>query len=82
MEKLNLIKDIQRIQFVALELALYLNTHPTDERALNMRNRTIRKLMALQDEYIEKYGPLTLNCARFSYPWDWIDEPWPWQIRY
>ncbi|MFW6266598.1 MAG: spore coat protein CotJB [Halanaerobiales bacterium] len=79
---INLLKEIQQLQFASLEMALYLNTHPKDRRALDKRNQLVRELRQLMQKYNEKYTPLSLNAGTFDYPWAWIEEPWPWQIKY
>ena len=76
------LKEIMQLQFGVLETALYLNTHPFDERALEKHNELARDLQNLQMEYNQQHCPLTISCSNFDYPWCWIDEPWPWQISY
>lgn len=61
----------QEAAFVLWELRLYLNTHPNDERALNMFNY----LMAQQGEtYATAFLPECTNA------WHWTDCPWPWEL--
>lgn len=70
-------------EFTAVEFNLYLDTHPHDRRALEDFNETVQRLHHLKREYVEEYGPLTnfgYDCSR--YPWQWIEEPWPWQINF
>ncbi|AEE97547.1 spore coat protein CotJB [Mahella australiensis] len=75
-----LLNQIRAIEFMAVELNLYLNTHPNDQRALNEYNYYARQLMGTKSEYERRYGPLSNFGGSFSrYPWQWIEEPWPWQ---
>ena len=75
MTRENMIKQIKCYQFAIIELALYLDTHPEDERALCLHRKYSRELKDLKDKYQKVYGPLTINfpCNK----WRWIEEPWP-----
>ncbi len=75
-----LLQDISALNFAALELTLYLDTHPDDRGALRQRNEYLAEMKEVMREYEAKYGPLT-TISRAEYPWTWIDEPWPWEIR-
>ncbi len=70
-------------EFTAIELNLYLDTHPQDRRALELYNETIDRIYALMEEYERQYGPLTnFGLSPSSYPWQWIEEPWPWEMNF
>ena len=73
----NMINQIKAYQFAITELALYLDTHTEDERALCLHRKYSRELKDWQDKYQKVYGPLTINfpCNK----WRWIEEPWPWE---
>ncbi len=77
MTRENMINQIKCYQFAIIELALYLDTHPEDERALCLHRKYSRELKDLKDKYQKVYGPLTINfpCNK----WRWIEEPWPWE---
>lgn len=72
-----MIQEIRCNQFAITELALYLNTHPDDEKALCLHRKYCRRLKDLEDKYQKVYGPLTINypCNK----WRWLEEPWPWE---
>ena len=74
-----LMKKIQETDFYALDLQLYLNTHPNCERALLLYQNTVKKAKMLRDEYEEKYGPVTAFGAAGKAPWTWIESPWTWE---
>ena len=69
--------QIRSYQFAIIELGLYLNTHPDDQKALCLHNKYCKKLKELKDKYQKVYGPLTINypCNK----WRWLEEPWPWE---
>lgn len=73
-----LLKKIQEADFFALDLGLYLNTHPTCERALSLYKATVREADELRCEYEEKYGPLTATRSSAKTPWQWSNNPWTW----
>lgn len=72
-----MLKKIKCYNFAIIELALYLDTHPDDERALCLHNSYNRTLKDLKDKYQKVYGPLTIfyPCNK----WRWLEEPWPWE---
>lgn len=83
MNKLNrhdLLRKIQEVEFAALELNLYLDTHPNDQKALRDYNMFTSEAMKLRKIYEMNYGPLTnFSFALSQYPWAWVNEPWPWE---
>jgi len=80
-EQVAALKELMAQEFNALEFHLYLDTYPTDQRALMEYNEACRQLMVLRQRYQQCFGPLTY-CENSGYPWQWIEEPWPWQISY
>lgn len=68
---------IRELDFSIIELALYLDTHPEDERALCMHKEYCKQVKELKDKYQRIYGPLTIYypCNK----WRWLEEPWPWE---
>lgn len=77
-----MLKRIQEMEFVAIELNIYLDTHPCDEHAVNDYNCAVEVLRQLQKEYEECFGPL-FNFGWGGYsctPWQWAMGPWPWEL--
>lgn len=72
-------KKVMGYFFAAHDLALYLNTHPTDKRALTMHAEVAAKAKEAAAEFEKKYGPLTPNNCTSTERWCWIDSPWPWE---
>lgn len=79
--KAKLIRMIQEIQFVCVELNLFMDTHPNDQRALRDFNCYSKQLKELIEMYECNYGPL-FNFGLSQNPgrWQWNDPLWPWQI--
>lgn len=81
-EQAAMLKRIQEMEFVAVELNLYLDTHPCDEDAVNDYNCAVDVLKKLRKDYEAAFGPLfNFGWGGFSRtPWQWIEGPWPWEI--
>jgi spore coat protein JB len=77
-----LLSQVQALDFVALELNLYLDTHPDDQRALVDYQNTVGELQKLRQIYTQSYGPLTPVDQSKQSCWHWSEEPWPWEIEY
>ena len=69
--------QIKEYQFAITDIALYLDTHPEDQRALCLHREYTRILKDLRNKYQKVYGPLTIEypCNK----WRWLEEPWPWE---
>lgn len=76
-----ILEEIQAIDFVIVDLNLYLDTHPNDFEAIQQFNDLTEKSMKLKIEYEKEFGPL-MNFGRSysNYPFNWVDTPWPWQV--
>jgi spore coat protein JB len=76
-----LLHELQAIDFVLVELTLYLDTHPCDEQALCQFNQNAQKRQELACKFEMAYGPLLQYGHSYSqYPWQWVESPWPWQV--
>lgn len=73
----DMLQEIKAKNFAIIELALYLNTHPDDTKALCLHRRYCKELKELKDKYQKVYGPLSIYfpCNK----WRWLEEPWPWE---
>ncbi len=72
-----MINDIKALDFSIIELGLYLDTHPEDQKALFMHNEYCKQVKELKDKYQKMYTPLTIFYP--SNKWKWNNEPWPWE---
>lgn len=70
-----MMQQIRAYEFSINELALYLDTHPEDQKALCLYRKYCKEVKELKDKYQRVYGPLTINypCNK----WRWLEEPWP-----
>lgn len=79
-EYYHLLHELQAVDFVLVELTLYLDTHPNDQAAIQQFNQFAQKRHQLAYQYEAQFGPL-LQFRSFSrYPWQWAEPPWPWQV--
>jgi spore coat protein JB len=80
-EYYKLLCELQTLDFVLVELTLYLDTHPTDLPAVQQFNQYTQKRQQVAAAYEVKYGPLLQFGHSFSrFPWQWTQDPWPWQV--
>ncbi|MCM3122233.1 MULTISPECIES: spore coat protein CotJB [unclassified Mesobacillus] len=74
-------EELQAVDFVLVELTLYLDTHPDDYDAINQFNQFAKERRRLKKVVESMYGPLQQYGNSYSgYPWNWSEGPWPWQI--
>lgn len=74
------LSELQALEFVVLELGLYLDTHQDDTEAMEL----FRQYVALEKEgrkrYEAQYGPLTQMATAQSKTFNWVADPWPWNL--
>ncbi|HET7629232.1 MAG TPA: spore coat protein CotJB [Bacillales bacterium] len=74
-------ENLQAVDFVLVELNLYLDTHPQDQSAVNQYNEYVHQRKKIADKIETVYGPLKgFGQSYAGYPWNWDDPPWPWQL--
>lgn len=76
-----LFQKIQILGFVVHDTALYLDTHPMDQAALNYYHHYRALLNMAVAQYTDCYGPLTMTSVVSENNWTWIDQPWPWEME-
>lgn len=82
MSKEELLKKITELDFYIIDLHLYLDTHPMDTEAIMLYNDCVIQVKELREEYNRQYGMLLANNSTSKQPWQWIENPWPWQYKY
>lgn len=79
-EQEHMLHDIGVVDFVTVEMTLYLDTHPMDREAMEYFNHYMRMKNQLMRDYAAKYGPLSLSAADNSCKeWKWATQPMPWE---
>ena len=72
-------KKIMAVRFALYDLGLYLDSHPCDEQAMQLRNMYQMQLKNLIDEYEQCYGTYVLTKCDVTDWNEWISDPWPWE---
>lgn len=82
-KRMAMLKKLQEMEFVAVELNEYLDTHPCDQEAINDFNCAVEMIRKLKEKYECAYGPLAnfgMGGTSKSDEWQWIQGPWPWEM--
>lgn len=78
-KKQHLMQQIAECEFICVDINLFLDTHPDDQRALSDYNCYAEQLAALKDLYVKNYGPLENFGNSVSHgEWKWVRADWPW----
>ncbi|MGC4377755.1 spore coat protein CotJB [Fictibacillus sp. Mic-4] len=76
-----LMEELQAVDFVLVELTLYLDTHPEDTNSIHQFNQFAQTRKKLKRAIESKYGPLQqFGNSYAGAPWNWDSPPWPWQL--
>ncbi len=73
-----ILAQIQGLDFVIQELALYLDTHREDGEALELYRSYQAMAQKLTEEYTANCGPLN-HTTPGDGGYRWLDDPWPWE---
>lgn len=92
-EKCRLMQIIYETGFALDDAALYLDTHPCDQEAVQFYESTRSYYKKAVSDYTSRFGPLSHTNTRFTTPdpgcgcdrnegpgcWNWVQDPWPWE---
>ena len=74
----NRICRVKQLEFVMVELNLFLDSHPDNAEALAYYKQVRDEHAALSLELAENGMPLTAGASATA-QWDWVMSPWPWE---
>lgn len=74
-----LLHRVQVCSFVLVETGLFLDTHPDCAEALAFYQKHLEMKRQAEQEYIQKFGPLSATDYNGGPTWQWVDDPWPWE---
>ncbi len=74
------LKELMAMNFAITELGLYLDTHSDDTEALALFRSYVEMYQNAVTAYEALYGPLTLTSAGQNGTFDWLLDPWPWDL--
>ena len=71
--------ELQALEFVLLELGLYLDTHQDDKEAFALFQQYAALEKSGREKYEAMHGPLFQSSAAAQETFaSWIRNPWPW----
>lgn len=77
--EMQMLKEISMLDFVIVELMLYLDTHPYDRSAMEHFNHYNRIKNRMERDFAIKFYPLTKDMADSDKEWRWGKAPLPWE---
>ena len=84
--KEQMLKDISIVDFILVELMLYLDTHPEDADGLALLKDLLQKRRMLTEDFAQACYPLTPDCMGTVYLQNpdsscfcWQEGPAPWE---
>ncbi len=75
------LSELQALEFVLVELGLYLDTHKDDREAFVLFQQYAALEQEARTRYEAMYGPLTQNAAAAGEKYKWLQDPWPWNYQ-
>ena len=74
-------KNIHELDFALHELNLFLDTHPTNVKAMELLREYRKKRQEAIALYEERYGKYisTVKDVPCGACWKWLEGPWPWE---
>lgn len=73
------LNQLRALDFVILELGLYLDTHPFDAEAFSLFQNYVALEKTARENYVAQFGPLEQKDAALDGTYTWAKGPWPWQ---
>ena len=80
MNEQDLLNKIRELQFFAVELNLYLDNFPDNQKATEDYQKVSKQLDVLLASYESNFGTLrNFGSAYIENPELWTYNPWPWE---
>lgn len=71
--------ELQALEFVLVELGLYLDTHQGDAEAFELFKQYAAMEKTAREQYEAMHGPLFQKSTANEKTWAaWLKDPWPW----
>ena len=77
--KEQLLHDIGIVDFLLVELTLFLDTHPSCGRTMEYFNHYSKMKNQMMKDFSQRYYPLTKDLAESNKEWRWVAAPLPWE---
>ena len=78
-EGMRMLNDIRIVDFVLVDLSLYLDTNPFDQEAMEYFNHYVRIKNKMSRDFSMRFFPLTTDQAESKKEWRWGAAPLPWE---
>ena len=80
MERDQILKRLTILDFLAVDLQLYLDSHPDCAAGIKKYNEVVDEADGLREQYENLFGPL-FGFRSYSKrdEFNWTDDPWPWE---
>ena len=75
------LRRVQEADFVLYDLNLFLDTHPTNQMALDLFRQFQQEFAEAAADYESQFGPLVAGDADTTQGWAWVQTPWPWEME-
>jgi spore coat protein JB len=83
MQRDTLLKQLTALDFVTVDMNLYLDTHPNDQAAIEEYNKAVGEAKAVRRDYEKIYGPVSdFRTPSDAKQFTWINGPWPWEKEF
>ncbi len=79
--KCSALQEVNESDFVLQELALYLDTHPGCSAGLSKFQQAKAAYAQAVEAYVSQYGPLRYEQSDSCGCWQWVQQPWPWELE-
>lgn len=79
MSKEMMMQRVREAAFALIDIGLYLDTHPDDEKAMDYYNKYQQINKDVRRAYESTFGPLTSNTVDTCDGWTWVRDPWSWE---
>lgn len=74
-----LLNKINDYEFTLIDINLFLDTHPSDKKALADYNTYAAELATLKNRFVKEFGPLqNFGNSTSEGSWKWNSQTWPW----
>lgn len=70
--------ELQALEFVLVELGLYLDTHKDDTEAFALFKKYAAMEKEARERYEDAHGPIMRTAMMRSETFNWLNDPWPW----
>ena len=81
-DRTEMLKKVQKLNFVMIDVGLYLNNQPDSPAALALFKKYQELHRQAKMDYEAAYGPLCydgINAEKDG--WSWLQKPWPWEVE-